>query len=269
VARQESMTLCEVQRVMVVTGSSYGIGRELVCAMVRKPYRLGMLSRTPTQDSAIRRFLHDTPDRLMECRCDVSNPMSIKGAVETIMSRWGRIDGLVNNAGYKLFATLREMTTTDFQRAIATNLCGPFYLCKEIVPIMLRQGFGRIVNMSSRAGLEFYSTGSAYCASKAGLIAFSRSLADELEGSGITVNVLCPSTVLTEEYRKENRQADNKRLIRVEKIVRIVLRLLEAECHETGRVFPLYSGRALMRSVVLDFVKYAGWFAQFVDRRQG
>ena len=248
--------------VVLLTGASRGIGRQIARSLIERGYIVAMLSRTATTDPVLCKAIDLRGGRAAEWQVDVRDHHAVCAVVGKVLARWGRIDALINNAGQKVFDEFLQIPPAQFEEVVHTNLLGPYYLCREVVPIMLNQRYGRIVNISSRAGLEFYGLSTAYSASKAGLVGFSQSLADALKGTGITVNVLCPPTVLTEEYLEQEPQLDTRRLLKVEQLVLVVLDLLRPDSHITGQIYPFYSPRSYIRGALLDVVKYLRWFVQ-------
>lgn len=221
-----------------------------------------MLSRTATTDLALREAIAHRDTKAAEWQADVGDYASVCAVVREVLDRWGRIDALINNAGQKVFDDFLQISPGQFEQVIQTNLLGPVYLCREVLPAMLEQGYGRIISISSRAGLEFYSQVTAYGASKAGLLGFSQSLADGVRGSGVTVNILCPPTVLTPEYLAQRPDLNARRLVKVEQIIRVVLDLLHPNCRVTGRIFAFYSPRSFVKGMLQDVRKYVQWFPQ-------
>ena len=129
---------------------------------------------------------------------DVADAPSVEKLVAAVIDRTGRIDVLVNNAGIGgRAAPVWEQTDQDWQRAIGINLTGVFYCCRAVVPHMRPRRYGRIVNVASIAGKEGNPNMSAYSASKAGVIAFTKSLAKEVAAEGICVNSVTPAVIKT------------------------------------------------------------------------
>jgi NAD(P)-dependent dehydrogenase (short-subunit alcohol dehydrogenase family) len=129
---------------------------------------------------------------------DVSDEGSVRGMAETAMKEFGQVDVLVNNAGISFITPAEETTLDGWNRTLAVNLTGPFLMCREFGKVMLGQGSGSIVNVSSVAGLLGVSDRAAYNASKHGLIGLTRTLAAEWGGRGVRVNAVCPGWVKTE-----------------------------------------------------------------------
>lgn len=158
---------------------------------------------TGTTDSGVARAEHalaeacGEPGRVLAMTCDVRDPSSVGLAVQTVVSRFGGIDVLVNNAGVGLGQPVAELSHDEWNRIIGTNLTGAFHCCRAAIPHLLARGGGWIVNVSSLASTNPFVGGAAYCASKAGLNAFSESLMLELRHSGIRVTTVLPGSVAT------------------------------------------------------------------------
>jgi 3-oxoacyl-[acyl-carrier protein] reductase len=134
---------------------------------------------------------------------DVTDPEAVSAAVQTTRTRLGGIDILVNNAGIAgPNHPLWEYPLEAWQQVVEVNLLGTFYCCRAVVPVMLQGGYGRIINIASIAGKEGNPQASAYSASKAGVIALTKSLGKELARHGILVNCLTPAAVETDLFQQ-------------------------------------------------------------------
>jgi 3-oxoacyl-[acyl-carrier protein] reductase len=170
----------------IVTGASRGIGLAIARALAREGVRLGLLSRT-------------RPDLGGEfVACDLADLEQIPAAVRQLLERLGTVDFLINNAGTFLEQSVPDMQLADWERVQRVNLTAPFLLTREVLPHMITRREGRIVNVSSTSGMQGYLHQSAYCASKHGLLGFSRSLALEVKPHNIHVHALCPGGVDTD-----------------------------------------------------------------------
>jgi 3-hydroxybutyrate dehydrogenase len=134
---------------------------------------------------------------------DVSNPADVATMVETLVSTRGRFDILVNNAGFQHVSPIESFPLDDWNRMLGVLLTGPFLLTQAAIPIMRRQGWGRIINMSSVNGKQGDRGKVAYCSAKHGLIGLTRTAALETAADGITVNAICPGAVDTPLLRNQ------------------------------------------------------------------
>jgi NAD(P)-dependent dehydrogenase (short-subunit alcohol dehydrogenase family) len=186
-------------QVAVITGGARGIGAAIAEALFRQGAKVALLDLNGEACEKYARALDSTGNNVLAYQADVTDEKRIQTVVDQIMARFQRIDILVNNAGILQHIPIEEKTVADFERIIKVNLTGAFILCKTIVPIMKKQGRGKIVNMStlgSRTGRP--GVAADYAGSKAGLIGMTRSLAKELGPSGIYVNAIAPGPILTE-----------------------------------------------------------------------
>ena len=188
-------------RIAVITGASRGIGQSIARAFVAGGARVLITGRSPSDLEAAARALRGVTgaasDAVEVFRADVRRPAEAAAAVEAAVSRFGGLDVLVNNAGVGLFAPIAEMTVDDWQQILETNLSGAFYCSHAAIPHLKKRGGGWIINISSLAGKNPFAGGGAYCASKAGLNAFSEALMQEVRYDNIRVSYIMPGSVAT------------------------------------------------------------------------
>jgi 3-oxoacyl-[acyl-carrier protein] reductase len=185
-------------RIILVTGANGGLGQAMATAFLQEsPANLVWLG-VHTRREAADRLAQANPDRCCCVQLDVTLPESWKEAVEQILARHHRLDVLVNNAGSHEDALLACMPLDSWQRVLATNLDGVFHGCQAVLPTLISQRTGRIVNVASLSALLAPAGQANYAAAKAGVVALSQSLAKEVARLGITVNVVCPGFVETE-----------------------------------------------------------------------
>ncbi len=187
-------------------------------------------------------------------KTDISNYDSVMAAAAETVKRLGGIDVLVNSAGIAgPTATVTDLKLEDWHRTIAINLNGTFFTNRAVVPHMVAQGYGRIVNIASIAGKEGNPNASAYSASKAGVIGFTKSLAKELAKTGVTVNSVTPAAVRTPIFDQIPQshvdfmlsKIPMGRLGKVDEVSSLVCWLASEECSfSTGAVFDVSGGRA-------------------------
>jgi 3-oxoacyl-[acyl-carrier protein] reductase len=181
----------------LVTGASQGIGRACALELARAGARLALAARSEDKLRAVAAEIHAAGGEAEVIALDVASEDSIKAAAKAATTRFGAVDILVNNAGITRDMLLLRMKRADWDDVLATNLTGVFLLTQALIPGMMRARWGRIVNISSIVG-EIGQAGQAnYAASKAGLIAFTKSIARELASRGITANVVAPGLIET------------------------------------------------------------------------
>jgi NAD(P)-dependent dehydrogenase (short-subunit alcohol dehydrogenase family) len=183
-------------RVAVITGAAQGIGRKTAEVLAGYGYALALNDlRSPTETAAAVERSGGTP---LEVLGDISRECEVQRIADSVYKHYGRVDVLVNNAGISFICPAEKIATEDWQKVLDVNLTGPFLLCRHFGRIMLRQGEGSIVNVSSVAGLAGIADRAAYNASKHGLIGLTRTLAAEWGGRGVRCNAVCPGWVKTE-----------------------------------------------------------------------
>jgi NAD(P)-dependent dehydrogenase (short-subunit alcohol dehydrogenase family) len=187
-------------KVAVVTGGSRGIGLAIARDLLRAGASVAMSGLHEEHLREAARTLADAADggsRLETMRADVGDDAQAQALVQRAVERFGGLDILINNAGVGDFAPVADMTPDVWRRVIGTNLSGVFYCCHAAIPALRRRGGGWLINISSLAGYNAFPGGSAYCASKAGLNAFSEVLMQEVRHDGIRVSYVMPGSVRT------------------------------------------------------------------------
>lgn len=182
--------------VAIVTGGSKGIGLAIARAFLERGMQVAISGRSAADlEQAMRQL--GGGDAVLAVTSDVRTPQDAQRLVDDTVRRFGGLDVLVNNAGVGTFARIADMSLEDWQRVLDTNLSGVFYCCRAAIPAMKARGAGFIVNISSLAGKNSFIGGGAYCASKAGLNAFSETLMQEVRYDNIRVSYVMPGSVLT------------------------------------------------------------------------
>ncbi len=186
-------------RVVLVTGSSRGIGAEVVVKAAAEGARVAVHYHR-SADGAERTLARarDLGAEAEAFAADVSDGREAGALVAGVIDRFGRIDGLVNNAGRTLVGPFLETTAEDWDEVLRTDLSAAFHTCRAVLPSMLDRGDGSIVNIASRLGQMGIAETAAYSAAKAGLIGLTRSLAREFGPRGIRVNAVAPGVTVTE-----------------------------------------------------------------------
>lgn len=223
-------------RVILVTGASSGIGKNLAVELARRGALVAGCGRSiPRLREALKEVRRASPGSVM-IGCDVSDPEQVRGMTEKILGDFGRIDALVNNAGIGMRKPFLETDLATVEAILRTNYLGAVYCAHAVLPSMVARRSGRIVNISSGAGLIGTLNMAAYCASKFALNGWSESLYHELKPLGVHVSIICPGPVQTEfnrDFRDSEPQAPAHRVVQADEVVRAVLQVLETKRYET------------------------------------
>lgn len=183
----------------LVTGGGRGIGRAICLALAKAGFDVCVnyaASAAAAEQTAEECKAFGV--QAMTLQADVTDPAQCQALVETAAKTFGRLDVLVNNAGVTADKLILRMQEADFDKVINANLKGAFFCCKTACKLMMRQRYGRIINISSVVGLHGNAGQSNYAASKAGLIGLTKSLAKEFAARGVTVNAVAPGFIETD-----------------------------------------------------------------------
>jgi len=189
------------KRIAIVTGAGQGIGRAIALGMACEGAALVIADLDEANAGAVKREIERVGGIASALYTDISNEGSVRGMIDHTLNEHGRVDILVNNAGIFPTSSVEEMAEEEWDRVIGTNLIGTFLCSRAVVPHLLTQRSGRIISLTSGRAFQGARHGAHYAASKAGIIAFSKSLALELAPYGITVNVICPGITDTAQPR--------------------------------------------------------------------
>ncbi len=187
-------------KVALVTGGTRGIGLAIADALLARGAAVAAAGGTAAHLDRARQALASEADRaarLEILQADVRDPAQADELVSRTVSRFRGLDILINSAGVGVFADVAGLSVDDWRRVIETNLSGVFYCCRAAIPHLRRRGGGWIINISSLAGKNPFTGGAAYCASKAGLNAFSEALMQEVRYDNIRVSYVMPGSVDT------------------------------------------------------------------------
>ncbi|EKT4538943.1 MULTISPECIES: 3-oxoacyl-ACP reductase family protein [Pseudomonas] len=239
------------QKIAVVTGGSRGIGKSIVLALAGAGYQVAFsYVRDEASAAALQAQVEGLGRDCLAVQCDVKEAPSIQAFFERVEQRFERIDLLVNNAGITRDGLLATQSLSDITEVIQTNLVGTLLCCQQVLPCMMRQRSGCIVNLSSVAAQKPGKGQSNYAAAKGGVEALTRALAVELAPRNIRVNAVAPGIVSTDmsqalvgahEQEIQSRLLI-KRFARPEEIADAVLYLAERGLYVTGEVLSVNGG---------------------------
>ncbi len=240
-------------RTAIVTGGSRGIGRAIAVGFAKKGYNV-VISYAGNEQAATeteKLCRESGAADVVTYKGDVSDENSCEELVKTVMDKYGQVDALVNNAGITRDGLVARMSADDFDSVISTNLRGAFLMSKLVTKPMMKQRYGRIVNISSVVGVHGNAGQANYSASKAGLIGMTKSIAKELASRNITVNAVAPGMIATDmtavltDAQKDNINSSipAKRMGEPEDVANAVLFLAdEKSSYITGQVLEVSGG---------------------------
>ena len=229
-------------KVAIVTGAGRGIGRATALGLARAGTAVVLVARTRKEIEAVADEVRALGAPALPVVVDVTSETEIKGMVDQTVATFDRVDILVNNAGAQLpRRPMVEISTEDWNRIIQVNLTGCFLCAKAVLPIMMRQRSGKIINIASLAAMRGRAGGSPYCASKAGLVSLTYCLAAEVKEYGIDVNAVCPSGTDTRLIHDAGIGKGRTNLSRPEEIANVILFLTSPESSAiTGTAIAAY-----------------------------
>ena len=238
-------------RSAVVTGGAQGFGKAIAERFVASGARVAIWDHDHALAEKTAKAIGPAVTAI---KVDVTDTAAVEKARDATLAAFGKIDILVNNAGIAgVNKTVWETDLEEWRKVLRINLDGPFICCKAIVPMMLKQKYGRIVNIASIAGKEGNPNAAHYSASKAGLIALTKSLGKELAAHDILVNAVTPAAAKTAIFDQLTQQhidfmlskIPKGRFVLVEELASMVAWLSSEDCgFSTGAVFDISGGRA-------------------------
>ena len=176
-------------KVWFVTGASKGMGLALVKLLLSSGCQVAATSR---KVSEFEKFVDVTNKNFLPLRVDITNDKEVKDALQKVVETFGKLDVVVNNAGYAIFGSLEELSEQEFRQSTEVNLFGTVNTIRNAMPYLRKQGSGHIINFSSSGGYRGYGSAGAYAAVKFGVIGLSEALAQEAKPFGVNVTVVAP-----------------------------------------------------------------------------
>ncbi|MGP4082727.1 3-hydroxybutyrate dehydrogenase [Pseudalkalibacillus sp. R45] len=184
-------------KVVYITGAASGIGYELALSFAEQGAKVALVDLNEDGVKEAAQKLNDEGHQALGLRCDVTMEDEVKQSIDKTVAHFGSIDILINNAGLQHVASVEEFPTEKFELLTRVMLVAPFIATKHALPIMKKQGFGRILNMSSINGLVGFAGKAAYNSAKHGVIGLTKVTALEAAEHGVTVNAICPGYIDT------------------------------------------------------------------------
>jgi NAD(P)-dependent dehydrogenase (short-subunit alcohol dehydrogenase family) len=234
-----------VSKTVVITGGTGGLGTALVRRLVRSDHRIAVSYLLPEEAQTFEDEFEVDEERIVLTRVDCTNAESVNAFIKEVAERWGSVDMLCSLVGG--WAGGRDVEETDdlrFERMIDLNLRSAFYAVRAVIPHMKAGEWGRIILVGSRGAIEFPEAQAAFNIAKAGVMALGRSVATELEGTGVTANVLVPAVIDTPATRRSLPYADYVNWPTPDEIAAVAEFVLSEESGVmNGALVPVY-GRA-------------------------
>ncbi len=212
-------------KVAIVTGASRGIGKAISILLAQSGSRVVLAARSEPQLKSVSEEISSQNGEALVIPTDLTVDEEMERLVQQTLKEWGSVDVLINNAGFGKVAPVVKAKVSDWDETFRVNLRAPMFLSKLVLPTMMERGEGSIINISSVSGKSGQANGSAYSASKFGLIGFTQSLYEEVREYGIRVATICPGFVDTPMI-PQMRRLDRSKMIRPEDIARTVLFVL-------------------------------------------
>lgn len=210
-------------KAVLITGAAQGIGYEIAKSFAEQGAKVFLtdLQEEPVEKAAA--SLRESGYEAVGLKCDVTNEKDIEQAVVKCVEHFGRVDVLINNAGLQYVSMIEEFPTEKFELLLKVMLTAPFVALKHVLPVMKKQGFGRVINMASINGLVGFAGKAAYNSAKHGVIGLTKVAALESAEHGITVNAVCPGYVDTPLVRNQLSSLAETRNVPLEKVLEEVI----------------------------------------------
>ncbi len=237
----------------VITGAGAGLGRSMAIELANEGADVAVWDVNRHLVEEVQRRVQAIGRKSLALIADVSDGDAVRSAFGEVISSWGQIDILINNAGICLKSTIEDTSETEWDRVLAVNLKGTFLCSREVIPVMKKQRSGKIINLGSIAGkVGGIVSGAHYSASKAGVMCFTKSLAREMAPFGVNVNGIAPGIIETEMTRGLSEGNWNDYLTEIplgrigsaEEVARVVVFLASCDSNYiTGEIIDVNGGQ--------------------------
>ncbi len=212
----------------IITGAGRGIGRAIAIALAKEGVHLGLIARTEEGLQNVANEIGNDNITVSIVTADVSSNEQVNNAIDQLKSSMGNIDILINNAGIAKFGNFLDLEVAEWEKIIQVNLMGMYYVTRAVLPTMIEQQSGDIINISSTAGQRGGPLTSAYSASKFGVLGLTESLAMEVRKHNIRVTALTPSTVATDMAIEQNLlTGDEENVLQPEDLAELIVAQLK------------------------------------------
>jgi len=218
-------------KTILITGASKGIGRSLALLLAEKGANLSLVARSEIELMSLKAEIELTGAKAEIFIGSVANEAFVKSTFASTIARFGKIDGLVNNAGFGIFKQVAEISTEEWDSIYETNVKGTFLFCRESIPHMRKAGGGHIVNVASDVAKRVFDGGSLYCSSKYAQDAFSMALRKEVRRDAIKVSVVYSGLVDTYFHNKEAGDPHQAEYLTSQNMADVIAYILEAPKH--------------------------------------
>ena len=229
-------------KIALVTGASGNLGSAVVRSFLDSGLKLGMLDRDIKPLRTIFPEISESPGRCQAFQTDITDPNSVTQAIDEALAALKRIDVLVNTVGgYRAGTPLHETNLDTFDFMVKLNATSVFIACQAVVPAMLEQKSGKIINIAARPGVKGTKNASAYSAAKSAVLRITESLSAELKYDGINVNAVLPGTIDTIQNREAMPGADFSRWVSPESLAGVILFLVSEHARDIhGATIPVF-----------------------------
>lgn len=231
-------------KVAVITGATGALGRVVVKAFLNHGMRVVSTYRREEKQNELIDFLGEASGALISVKTDVTNEADVQALFQKVVEDYGRVDILLNIVGaYKGGTEIADTKEEDWDSMMSINLKSAFLCSKAALPHMMRQNYGRIINVASRTALEkrYRGKSGAYAVSKAGVVVLTETIAEETKKHDINVNCILPSTIDTPDNRRNLPEADFSKWVKPEQIAKVLLFLVSEDSSTiSGASIPVY-----------------------------